>query len=328
MATKVSGFLSIFCRSPWREICAEFLGTFILVVCGNGVMATLTLAHLGSHSVLLSSLGWGLALMIAVAISGGISGGHVNPAVTLAMATVKKCPWKLVLPYITVQYLASFLAACVVYILYADAIFEFDGGMRQLPPSVNSTAQIFSTFPQDFASIGTCFLDQVVGTALLLLVISTAADTRNLCMSPQTTPIVIGLGLVLICLAFGHNCGAALNPARDLSPRLFTIIAGWGVEVFSFRDYKWFWVPVVAPHLGGIIGVWLYRLFIELSFTNYRCALDQLESMERTANNRISELPFNGNIDPPSGCSEKSSSGEDKSQYASVPTTTTDTSSR
>ncbi|GIY70643.1 aquaporin-2 [Caerostris darwini] len=269
------------CRSPMKEACAEFLATFFLVLCGDGVMATITLGRLDYSATIISAFGWGLALTMAIAISGGISGGHVNPAVTMAMATVKKCPWDHTLPYIASQYIGSFLAAALVYGVYYDAINEFDQGVRQLPPDVNSTAHIFSTYPQDYVSIGSCFVDQVVGTALLLIVISAVTDQKNTEFPAHFQSPIIGLGLTTIILAFGQNCGAPLNPARDLSPRIFTAIAGWGVKTFSVRDYMWFWIPILGPYVGGILGVWIYSIFINMPFRSYElfCEPESVEAI-------------------------------------------------
>jgi len=280
-------------RSPLKEACAEFLGTFVLVFLGDSVMAACTLGHLGSHSVLAGAFGWGLALMIAVAITGGVSGGHVNPAVTLGLATARKCEWKHVLPNMAAQYLSSLLAASAVYLTYRDAINQHDGGWRQVPPAQNATAQIFATYPQDYSTMITCIWDQVIGTAMLLIVICAATDSRNLRVPPHSQPMLIGLGLTAIALALGHNCGAPLNPARDLAPRLFTASWGWGLGVFSFRNYQWFWIPVIAPYIGGILGVWIYKLMIEMQFTNYSSLQNDLETQDE-----IERCKFPSEINP------------------------------
>ncbi|GFY53852.1 aquaporin-10 [Trichonephila inaurata madagascariensis] len=276
----IDRFLLSLSRSPMKEACAEFLGTFFLILCGDGVMAAITLGRLDHAATLVSAFGWGLAILIGICIAGGISGGHLNPAVTVAMACMRKCPWKCVFPYILSQYLASFIAAALVYTVYYDAINEFDNGIRQMPPDVNSTAQIFSTYPQAYVSIGACFIDQVVGTALLLIVICAATDKRSTNL-PHIQSAVIGLGLAAICLAFGQNCGAPLNPARDLGPRIFTALAGWGLKTFSVRNWRWFWIPVIGPHVGAVLGVWLYHFFIEMHYRNYELLFNGRE-LERT----------------------------------------------
>ncbi|XP_055931045.1 aquaporin-10-like [Argiope bruennichi] len=273
--------LLFFVHSPAKEACAEFFGTLVLVLLGDGIMATVTLGHLGAHGVIVSAIGWGVSVTIAVALAGTISGGHVNPAVTIALATMRKCPWKYVVHYLVAQYLGGFIAAAFVYIVYYDAINEFDNGHRQLPPHPNSTAQIFSTYPQDFVSIGSCFLDQVIGTAMLLIVICTAIDQRYKKVPSHYQPTIVGLGLMAIILAFGYNCGAPLNPARDLGPRIFTLLAGWGTETFSFRNHMWFWVPVLGPHVGALLGVLFYSFFIDLTFANYTMMSSEAEEDEK-----------------------------------------------
>jgi MIP family channel proteins len=301
-----------------KEACAEFLGTFFLVLCGNGVMASITLGRLGQEATIVSAFGWGLSLGIGIWISGSISGGHLNPAVTTAMAVMRKCSWKKVIPYLVAQYLASFLAASAVFLVYHDGIAEFDLGTRQLPPSVNSTAQIFATYPKDSVSTGTLFADQVIGTCLLLIVICTATDSRSGRSESHLPGLIIGLGLTAIALAFGHNCGAPLNPARDFSPRFFTAIAGWGFDTFSFRNYTWFWIPIVAPHVGALLGVWLYDFFIDMPFRNY-ALLDEVEVFN--VNDRLeritTESPPKSSIPPVFGSlspTEKSLLNSNKAQ--------------
>ncbi|GFS40147.1 aquaporin-10 [Nephila pilipes] len=273
-ADKIVSSLS---RSPMKESSAEFLGTLFFILCGDGVMAVITLGRLDHIATIVSAFGWGLALLVGFCIAGNVSGGHLNPAVTVAMACMKKCSWKCVFPYIFSQYMASLTAASLLYVVYYDAINNFDNGSRQIPPDMNSTAQIFSTYPQAYLSIGTCFIDQVVGTALLLLVICAAVDRREENLPQNVQSAVIGLGLTVICLAFGQNCGAPLNPARDLGPRIFTALSGWGLKTFSVRKWMWFWIPVVGPHVGALLGVWLYYFFIEMPYRNYELLLNGRE---------------------------------------------------
>ncbi|GBN80694.1 Aquaporin-10, partial [Araneus ventricosus] len=96
----------------------------------------------------------------------------------------------------------------------------------------------------------------VLATALLLIVICAAIDQRYKRVPPHYQPTIVGLGAIVILLAFGYNCGAPLNPARDLGPRIFTLLAGWGTETFTFRKHLWFWVPFLGPHIGALLGVW------------------------------------------------------------------------
>jgi MIP family channel proteins len=166
-----------------------------------------------------------------------------------------------VLPYSLAQTTGAFLASAVVFITYHEALGAFDGGVRQvLGPQ--GTAGIFATYPQPFLStFPGGFIDQVVGTALLVGVILGITDTRNSPAPAGLTPVIVGLLVVLIGVTFGFNAGYAINPARDFGPRLFTFVAGWGSEVFRAGNH-WWWVPIVAPCVGGVMGGWVYDLCV------------------------------------------------------------------
>jgi MIP family channel proteins len=190
-------------------------------------------------------------------VAAGVTGAHLNPAVTLALAVHRRFAWRKVVPYAIVQTAGAFLASAVVYITYREALTAFDGGVRQvLGPQ--GTAGIWATYPQPFLSVFPGgFIDQIVGTALLVAVIFGITDTRNSPAPAGLAPVVVGLLVVLIGATFGFNAGYAINPARDFGPRLFTSIAGWGPEVFRAAN-NWWWVPIVAPLTGGIIGGFAY----------------------------------------------------------------------
>ncbi|OPL21227.1 water-specific aquaporin, partial [Mytilus galloprovincialis] len=143
----------------------------------------------------------------------------------------------------------------------SDALNSFDGGNRMVS-GPNGTAGIWATYPQDFASVATCIGDQLLGTAMLLCCVLAVTDDRNMETHKGLIPFSIGLIVVVIGMTYHFNCGYAINPARDLGPRIFTAIAGWGVEVFSYNDYKYFWIPVLGPHVGAILGAFLYQFLI------------------------------------------------------------------
>ena len=243
-----------------REAAAEFLGTFMLIVFGVGVVAQTVLSKGANGSFFAINVGWGLAVMLGVYASGGVSGAHLNPAVTIALALTRGFPWGKVAPFIAAQMAGAFAASAVVFFTYHDAFNAYDGGVRQvLGPQ--GTAGIFATYPQAFLSITGGFVDQVVGTALLMAAIFAITDQRNNATPAWLTPIVVGGIVVAIGVAFGFNAGYAINPARDLGPRLFTAVAGWGGGVFSAAD-GWWWVPVVAPCIGAIAGAYAYDLLV------------------------------------------------------------------
>jgi len=246
-------------RDVVREAAAEFLGTFVLIAFGTGVVAQVTLSH-GQAGVPLSiHLAWGLAVTMGIYASAGVSGAHLNPAVTLALAALRGFPWRKVPTYAAAQIAGAFVGAAVTFAAYREAFDAFDGGTRQVTGAL-ATAGIFSTYPQPFLSTLGGFVDQIVGTALLVLVVFALADRRN--AGPASGgPVLVGALVVVIGMSFGFNAGYAINPARDLGPRLFTALAGWGGEVFR-AGHGWWWVPLVAPCLGGPLGGFVYDFFV------------------------------------------------------------------
>jgi len=207
------------------------------------------------------NIAWGLAVTMGCYVSAGVTGAHLNPAVTLALAVHRRFPWSKTAPYVVAQLAGAFAASAVVYLTYREALGAFDGGTRQiLGPT--GTAGIWATYPQPFlTTFPGGFIDQVVGTALLMGVIFGLTDSRNSPAPAGLVPVLVGLLVVLIGATFGFNAGYAINPARDFSPRVFTALAGWGSGVFAAGNH-WWWVPIVAPCLGAVAGGWVYDLFV------------------------------------------------------------------
>lgn len=247
-------------RGTAREAAAEFFGTFTLIVFGVGVVAQVVLSRQTAGQYLSINLAWGLAVMMGCYVAGGVSGAHLNPAVTLALAVHRGFPWRKVLPYSVAQIAGAFVGALVVYLTYREAFQDFDQGIRQVT-GPQGTAGIFATYPQAFLSIGGGFVDQVVGTALLMAGIFALTDQRNAAPPAGFTPMAVGALVVLVGATFGFNAGYAINPARDFGPRLFTAVGGWGGDVFRAGN-SWWWVPIVAPCVGAVLGGYVYDLFI------------------------------------------------------------------
>jgi MIP family channel proteins len=240
-----------------REMLAEFLGTFVLIVFGVGVVAQTVLSKGSAGTILSINIAWGLAVTMGCYVAAGITGAHLNPAVTLALAVHRRFPWGRVAPYVVAQLLGAFVASAVVFATYHEALAAFDGGTRQVTGALG-TAGIWATYPQPFLStFPGGFIDQVVGTALLVAVIFGITDSRNSPAPAGLAPVVVGLLVLAIGAAFGFNSGYAINPARDFGPRLFTFVAGWGGDVFR-AGHAWWWVPIVAPCMGGVLGGWVY----------------------------------------------------------------------
>jgi aquaporin-9 len=243
-----------------REAAAEFFGTFILIAFGVGVVAQGILSKEVNGSFFAINVGWAVAVMLGVYVAAGVSGAHLNPAVTVALAVHRDFPWSKVVPYTIAQIAGAFVASAVVYATYREAFAAFDGGIRMVQ-GATATAGIFATYPKPYLSIAGGFVDQVVGTMLLMSGILAVTDQKNVgapawCTGPLVGLIVLGIGV-----SFGTNAGYAINPARDFGPRLFTFVAGWGSGVFTAGN-GWWWVPIVAPIVGAIVGVFLYDLFV------------------------------------------------------------------
>ena len=244
-----------------REALAEFLGTFVLLLFGTAVVAQVVLSGNANGTYISINIAWGLAVTMAIYVSAGVSGAHLNPAVTVALAVHRGFSWTKVVPYCATQIAGAFAGASVTFLTYREAFDRFDGGTRFVT-GAKATAGIFSTYPQDFLSnVPGGLIDQIVGTALLLLLVLAIGDQKNFAPDPRLQPILVGAAVVLIGMSFGFNAGYAINPARDLGPRLFTAIAGWGGEVFTAGN-GWWWVPIVGPLIGGVLGGYVYDLFI------------------------------------------------------------------
>jgi MIP family channel proteins len=252
-----------------RELLAEFFGTFILIVFGVGVVAQVVLSKQTAGTFLSINIAWGLAVTMGCYVAAGVTGAHLNPAVTLALAVRRDFPWSKVLPYSLAQLAGAFVASAVVFLVYHEALTAFDGGVRQVL-GAQGTAGIWATYPQPFLStFPGGFIDQIVGTALLVGVIFGITDSRNSPAPAGLAPVVVGLLVLLIGATFGFNSGYAINPARDFGPRLFTFVAGWGGEVFRTGN-NWWWVPIVAPCIGGVMGGWIYDAFIGSRFPSHQ----------------------------------------------------------
>jgi len=237
------------------ELAAEFLGTLVLILFGTGVVAMVLLFGQGVPGEIVKggytniTLAWGLAVTMGIYIAGKISGAHLNPAVTIALAAYRGFPWIKVIPYCMVQTAGAFVAAALVFWNYHPAFLRAD-------PALEHTAGVFTTFPAFPELWSAGLLDQTIGTALLLLMIFAITDERNQPAAPLG-PLLIGLIVVVIGMSFGGMHGYAINPARDFGPRLFTVIAGFKNN--GLTDGRMvFWVPIAGPILGGLIGGLVY----------------------------------------------------------------------
>jgi glycerol uptake facilitator protein len=235
------------------EMAAEFAGTMILILFGVGVVAQVVAAGLGAHDSI--AWAWGFGVVFGVYVAGKISGGHLNPAVTIALAAFRGFEWRKVGPYIFAQFLGAFVAALLVRWNYGTILDKFD------PAHGLKSQFIFSTLPGNGSlPVGQwgAFRDQIIGTAILLFLIAAITDVRNNILADGLMPIAIGFVVVVIGMAWGSDAGYAINPARDFGPRLAQYLTGFS---HAFKDQYgdlYFWIPIVAPIIGGLLGVLLY----------------------------------------------------------------------
>jgi aquaporin-10 len=247
-----------------RELLAEFFGTFILIVFGVGVVAQVVLSKGAAGSTLSINIAWGLAVTMGCYVAAGVTGAHLNPAVTLALAVHRRFPWNKVLPYSLAQLAGAFIASAVVFVTYHEALNAFDSGVRQVV-GPQGTAGIWATHPQPFLSVFPGgFIDQVVGTARW-----SASSSRSPIHGTRRRPPGWRRSSSACWSSDRRHlraqCGARHQPCARFRPRLFTFVAGWGGDVFRAGN-GWWWVPIVAPCVGGVAGGWAYDFFVGSRF--------------------------------------------------------------
>ncbi len=258
----------------------EFFGTFLLVFFGCGSVCTaVTLgAQVGVFQV---AIVWGIGIATAIYLTGSLSSAHLNPAVTIASAAWSRFPARLVLPYIGAQMLGAFVAAALLYSIFSGSIAAYENkhGITRGAAGSEASAMIFGEyFPNPDgkplndevrAAVppGAAFGAEVIGTAILLLVIFCVTDERNATRPQILTAATIGLTVTLLISLLGPLTMACLNPARDLGPRVFSAMVGWRAVPFTANGLGWLTVYIIAPIVGGLLGGAIYRVFFR---TGYR----------------------------------------------------------
>ena len=244
-------------RTLAGELAAEFAGTMILILFGLGVVAQVVAGGIGDHDSI--AWAWGLGVTLGVYVAARISGAHLNPAVTLSLALFRGFSWAKVVPYALAQTLGAFVAALLVRWNYSEVIAKFDPGNTIASQGIFSTLPGNGTLP---VGTGGALRDQIIGTAILLFCIFAVTDARSSAPLSNLAPLVVGLIVVAIGMAWGTDAGYAINPARDFGPRLMSFLTGYGT---AWRDQNgdfYFWVPIVGPLIGGPLGAGLYDLLV------------------------------------------------------------------
>lgn len=255
-----------------RCFVGEFVGTFLLVFigCGSVASALLTPAMLGSFPV---AVIWGLGIVIAIHLTASLSGAHLNPAVTIAFACWRGFSRALVPVYLAAQMLGAFAAAAALHGLFHPALRRYESLHHLVRGQAGSeaTAMIFGEFFPNpggkplpvtdvlpLLSSMQAFGLEVIGTAILLLVICYLSDHRRRALSLTAVAFGIGLTVTLLICWLGPVTMACFNPARDLAPRVYSALAGWGAVPFSTNGWGWLTVYVLAPCLGAWLGAGFY----------------------------------------------------------------------
>jgi glycerol uptake facilitator protein len=231
----------------------EFLGTLILVLLGDGVVANVSLNKSKAKDAgwIVVTAAWGLAVAIAAYTTGWVSGAHLNPAVTIGFAAIGNMPWALVPGYIIAQILGAIAGAVLVYVSYRDHFAITDN------PDVK--LGIFCTAPA-IKNYKWNMITEIIGTIMLVLGILGINHSNN-GVGPLSA-LLAGFLVWVIGLSLGGPTGYAINPARDLGPR----IAHAFLPIPGKRDSDWSYamIPVIGPIIGGVLGAFIYQLFLKL----------------------------------------------------------------
>ena len=260
-------------RINW--IIGESLGTFLLVFFGCGSVATAVAlnAPVGLFQV---AIVWGFGLSIAIFLTGGLSGAHLNPAITISLVVFRAFPIGKAVGYILAQFAGAFIAATMVFLVYGGAIeaFETDNAIARGEAGSEASAMIFGEYypnpggsplpePDQRAITGAKgFLSELLGTALLALVVFAVTDKRTNILPAWVVPFAIGITLTVLISLFAPVSMGGFNPARDLAPRIFSSLVGWGNLPFTINGYGWLTVYVIAPILGALLGGLGHRLLL------------------------------------------------------------------
>ncbi|HFK6077472.1 TPA: MIP/aquaporin family protein [Streptococcus pyogenes] len=230
----------------------ELLGTFILVLLGDGVVSACILNKTKAQNSgwIAIVLGWGIAVTVAVYISGFMSGAHLNPAVTLAMAAIGSLPWSQVVTYLVAQFLGAMLGALVLYLHYYPHWNE--------TKDAGTILACFSTGPAIRHTWSNLF-GEALGTAVLVITVMAIGPNK---VAAGFGPIIVGFVVMAVGSSLGATTGYAINPARDLGPRIMHALLP--IPNKGDSDWSYAWIPVLGPILGGVVGALIYQVILNM----------------------------------------------------------------
>ncbi|PYI09221.1 aquaporin [Aspergillus sclerotiicarbonarius CBS 121057] len=257
------GFFNTWSKIRWhlKEPLGEWLGTTIAITLGLcGGLATYTSQGQAGSFVSLSAC-WGFSFMIGIYIVGGISGGHLNPAITIPMSLWRGFPARKCVIYIIAQIIGAITAGGFAYAIYHDAIINL-AAESKVPQSQSTASEAMLTLPKQFVSPATAFFNEFLGTAILVGAIMALGDDSNAPPGAGMQSFIVGILITVLILALGYNTGGAFNGPRDFGPRLVAVMAGWGGHLFTDYHAWWIWGPWVADIFGGLFGAFMYDLVV------------------------------------------------------------------
>jgi aquaporin-9 len=265
----MANFLNL--GEPWRKedplapslfscLMSEFFCTMLLIFMGTSLCAVGSMATGDDRLGVFTPLAWGFVVTIVVQLGYRTSGAHINPAISLLAFVTRQISFTKFILYVIVQNLGAFVGAAMTFLIYYDLINQYDGGKRQVYGD-KRTSHIFATYPKDYLTLRGALVDQIMSTMTLTIILQGITRRRH-GVPKNFQPALVGVTVSLLSLGYSENCQCAMNPARDFGPRLFTLVAGYGWEVFSYRDYGWFWIPLIGPCIGALLGGALYKIFV------------------------------------------------------------------
>jgi glycerol uptake facilitator protein len=250
-------------RQLLGELISEALAILIIIAFGDSVACMYVLYDPSPYANAYWGvcISWGLAVTIAIYVTGSVSGTHANPAVTLALAIFRGFPAKKVIPYWIAQVFGAFLGAMIVYALFQPVIDHFNT-VNHLTRAAGGAAGVFFTHPGLAITPMHALTDQIILTAFLLLGIFAITEQYNeMAPGANSGALMIGFLVAAIGASMGYLEAWAINPARDLGPRIFAYFSGWGASAFPSPGYYW-WIPIVGPLIGGVIGAGAYQYLV------------------------------------------------------------------
>lgn len=260
----------------WPAVVGEFLGTFVLVFFGVGVVnaAVVTGAQVGLWQV---AVVWAIGVSLGIYTCAALSGAHINPAMTAVAVVYDRFPLMRALAYVVAQVAGAMAASLVLYSMFSEAILEFERrhGLLRGGPGSERSAMVFGEYFPNPAVFGTAedawrivghnaaFLAEMIGTAMLAFLVAAVTHPRNIARPPVAAQaLLIGLGVAAIISVIAPLTQAGLNPARDFGPRVISWFMGWGEIAFPGPRGGWFTVYILAPIIGALLGGGIYRLVV------------------------------------------------------------------